>query len=42
MQTWWRPAWKESAGTLFGLAIAPNGNGVYFVNDGNNMLYLLH
>ena len=29
-------------GTLFGLAIAPNGNGVYFVNDGNNMLYLLH
>jgi len=29
------------AGTLFGLAIDPHGNGVYFVNDGNNMLYLL-
>jgi hypothetical protein len=29
-------------GTLFGLAIAPVGNGVNFVNDGNNMLYLLH
>jgi hypothetical protein len=29
------------AGTLFGLAIAPGGNGVYFVNDGNNTLNLL-
>jgi hypothetical protein len=29
-------------GTLFGLAIAPEGDGVYFVNDGNNALYLLH
>lgn len=29
-------------GTLFGLAIAPNGNGVYFVNDGNNTLNPLH
>jgi hypothetical protein len=29
-------------GTLFGLAIAPNGNGVYYVNDGNNTLNLLH
>ncbi len=29
-------------GTLFGLAVAPEKNGVYFVNDGNNMLYLLH
>ena len=29
-------------GTLFGLAIAPNGNGVYFVNDGNNTLNQLH
>ncbi len=29
-------------GTLFGLAIAPGQNGVYFVNDGNNKLYLLH
>jgi hypothetical protein len=27
-------------GTLFGLAVAPDG--VYFVNDGNNALYLLH
>ena len=30
------------AGTLFGLAIAPSQSGVYFVNDGNNKLYLLH
>jgi hypothetical protein len=30
------------AGTLFGLAIAPNGKGVYFVNDSNNTLNLLH
>lgn len=30
------------AGTLFGLAIRPNENGVYFVNDGNNTLDLLH
>jgi hypothetical protein len=29
-------------GTLFGLAIDPHRNGVYFVNDGNNKLYLLH
>ena len=29
-------------GALFGLVIAPVGNGVDFVNDGNNMLYLLH
>jgi hypothetical protein len=29
-------------GTLFGLAISPTGNGVYFVNDGNNTLNLLH
>jgi sugar lactone lactonase YvrE len=29
------------AGDLFGLAVAPEGNGVYFVNDGNNALYLL-
>ena len=27
-------------GTLFGLAVIPSG--VYFVNDGNNALYLLH
>jgi hypothetical protein len=30
------------AGTLFGLAIRPNGQGVYFVNDGNNTLDLMH
>jgi hypothetical protein len=30
------------AGDLFGLAVALEGNGVYFVNDGNNALYLLH
>jgi len=29
-------------GTLFGLAVAPERDGVYFVNDGNNALYLLH
>ena len=29
-------------GTLFGLAIRPNGQGVYFVNDGNNTLDTLH
>ncbi|MDR3703782.1 MAG: hypothetical protein P4L56_29300 [Candidatus Sulfopaludibacter sp.] len=32
----------QGAGTLFGLAIAPNGHGVYFVDDGNNTLNLLH
>jgi hypothetical protein len=30
------------AGTLFGLAVTPAGNGVYFVNDGNNTLNILH
>jgi hypothetical protein len=29
-------------GTLFGLAIRPSEQGVYFVNDGNNTLDLLH
>jgi hypothetical protein len=29
------------AGTLFGLAIAPNGAGVYFVDDGDNTLNIL-
>ncbi len=29
------------AGTLFGLAIVPGGNGVYFVDDGTNQLGLL-
>jgi hypothetical protein len=30
------------AGSLFGLAIAPNGSGVIFVDDGFNTLNLLH
>jgi hypothetical protein len=29
-------------GTLFGLAVAPGGTGVYFVDDGTNTLNLLH
>lgn len=29
-------------GTLFGLAVAPDGAGVYFVDDGTNTLNLLH
>jgi len=29
---------QQGAGTLFGLAIAPDGPGVYFVDDGNNTL----
>jgi hypothetical protein len=31
-----------AGGDLFGLAISRDGTGVYFVNDGNNALYLLH
>jgi hypothetical protein len=31
-----------AGGDLFGLAVASGGRGVYFVNDGNNALYLLH
>jgi hypothetical protein len=30
------------AGTLFGLAVTPNGKGLYFVDDGDNTLNLLH
>jgi len=30
------------AGTLFGLAVTPNKKGVYFVDDGDNTLDLLH
>ena len=30
------------AGTLFGLAVAPGGKGLYFVDDGSNNLQLLH
>jgi hypothetical protein len=33
---------KVGAGSLFGLAIAANGRGVYFVDDGENSLRLLH
>jgi hypothetical protein len=33
---------KTGAGSLFGLALAPNGTGVYFVDDGENTLRLLH
>jgi hypothetical protein len=33
---------QQGGGTLFGLAIAPNGHGIYFVDDGNNTLNLLH
>jgi hypothetical protein len=33
---------QQGGGTLFGLAIAPEGHGVYFVDDGNNTLNLLH
>lgn len=29
-------------GTLFGLAVAPGGTGLYFVDDGTNTLNLLH
>ncbi|HEX8984178.1 MAG TPA: hypothetical protein VF767_02050 [Bryobacteraceae bacterium] len=31
----------NGAGTLFGLAVFPNGSGVYFVDDGNNTLNIL-
>ena len=33
---------KTGAGSLFGLAIAPGGTGVYYVDDGENTLRLLH
>src|SRR5262249_42024792 len=32
----------QGAGTLFGLAVAPKGAGVYFVDDGDNTLDILH
>ncbi len=32
----------NSGGDLFGLTIAPGGQGVLFVDDGNNSLQLLH
>lgn len=33
---------KTGAGSLFGLVLAPNGNGVYYVDDGENTLNMLH
>jgi plastocyanin len=33
---------KTGAGSLFGMAMAPEGNGIYFVDDGENTLNLLH
>ena len=32
---------RNGAGTLFGLAVALDGSGVYFVDDGNNTLNIL-
>ena len=32
---------RNGAGNLFGLAVAPDGSGVYFVDDGNNTLNIL-
>jgi len=32
---------RNGAGTLFGLAVGPNGGGIYLVNDGNNTLNTL-
>jgi hypothetical protein len=32
---------KNGAGNLFGLAVAPGGDGVYLVDDGNNTLNIL-
>lgn len=33
---------KTGAGSLFGLALSPSGSGVYYVDDGENALELLH
>jgi hypothetical protein len=33
---------KTGAGSLFGLAVAPGDNGIYYVDDGENTLKLLH
>lgn len=35
------PPGPSGAGTLFGLAVTPSHNGIYFVDDGNNTLNLL-
>jgi sugar lactone lactonase YvrE len=37
-----RTGTPPGAGCLFGLAVAPGGNGVYFVDDCDNTLKLLH
>jgi sugar lactone lactonase YvrE len=37
-----QPSGANGNGTLFGLAVAPDGAGVYFVDDGSNTLNLLH
>jgi hypothetical protein len=36
------PPGPPGNGTLFGLAVAPGNSGVYFVDDGDNTLKLLH
>lgn len=33
---------KTGAGSLFGIELAPEGKGIYFVDDGENTLNLLH
>jgi len=33
---------KTGAGSLFGLVLGPNQNGIYYVDDGDNTLKLLH
>jgi hypothetical protein len=33
---------KTGAGSLFGLAVSPSGSGIYYVDDGENTLKLLH
>jgi plastocyanin len=33
---------KTGAGSLFGLVVAPGGKGIYYVDDGENTLNLLH
>lgn len=42
LDTTMSPPAPLGAGTLFGLAVVPNGRGVYFVDDGDNTLKLLH
>lgn len=36
------PPGLNGNGTLFGLAVVPNGSGVYFVDDGSNTMNVLH